>query len=395
MKTESTWSIDKNSQKAIQKAYQKLRVKLKDDPHWLACFSTVNHDNHAIIEWLHTNAPGVPVHGGTSCFNVMTQDGQHGEDGFALGLMGIHDKKGMYRVGVCENSQNPAEAGAEAARQAMANSQEPLPAFLWLTCAPGFEEEIIKGMEWVTHKQIPIMGGSSSDNSIEGKWQQFANGKVYSDAVVVTAMYPSTEVYYFFWNGYFPTDKKGIITKADGRTVFEIDKRPASEVYNEWLEGQLHQTLEAQTKIFPETTLTPLGRKVLNNSFLESYYLAHPSIITPEGGLTLFADMQEGQELILMRSSKADLITRSGLVAQFALKKGKITPQQVAGSLLIYCAGCMITIEEDLEEVVNRINISLGGTPFLGIFTLGEQGCFRPSENYHGNLMTSIVVFTK
>jgi len=34
---------------------------------------------------------------------------------------------------------------------------------------------------------------------------------------------------------------------------------------------------------------------------------------------------------------------------------------------------------------------ALGGRPFLGNFTFGEQGAFLDKQNRHGNLMISVV----
>jgi hypothetical protein len=53
----------------------------------------------------------------------------------------------------------------------------------------------------------------------------------------------------------------------------------------------------------------------------------------------------------------------------------------------------MLAVQDDMPEVANNLNRSLGGRPFLGTFTFGEQGCFLEGENYHGNLMISVVIF--
>jgi hypothetical protein len=39
------------------------------------------------------------------------------------------------------------------------------------------------------------------------------------------------------------------------------------------------------------------------------------------------------------------------------------------------------------------LSASVGGKPFLGAFTFGEQGCFVGGENRHGNLMIATLVF--
>jgi hypothetical protein len=82
-------------------------------------------------------------------------------------------------------------------------------------------------------------------------------------------------------------------------------------------------------------------------------------------------------------------------VARLALDTGRVAPEQVAGALVVYCAGCMLTVESEMDKVVESVRTMLPETPFAGTFTFGEQGCFVSGDSYHGNLMISVVVFTK
>ncbi len=62
--------------------------------------------------------------------------------------------------------------------------------------------------------------------------------------------------------------------------------------------------------------------------------------------------------------------------------------------MIVYCAGCMLTVQNEMDRVVKELNDTLNGSPFLGTFTFGEQGCFIGGENRHGNLMISAVIFS-
>ncbi len=54
-----------------------------------------------------------------------------------------------------------------------------------------------------------------------------------------------------------------------------------------------------------------------------------------------------------------------------------------------------MSIQDHREEVVQGLRDALPGVPFLGAFTFGEQGCFVGGENRHGNLMISVLLFSK
>ena len=74
---------------------------------------------------------------------------------------------------------------------------------------------------------------------------------------------------------------------------------------------------------------------------------------------------------------------------------GSLRGEEVAGAMVIYCAGCMLTVRERMDEVVASLQGALGQQPFLGLFSFGEQGCFLGGENRHGNLMISVLVLAR
>ena len=64
----------------------------------------------------------------------------------------------------------------------------------------------------------------------------------------------------------------------------------------------------------------------------------------------------------------------------------------LAGSLLVYCAGCKIAVGDRMADVVAEIRAGTGDRPFIGCFTFGEQGSLF-DRNVHANLMISAVAF--
>ncbi len=207
-------------------------------------------------------------------------------------------------------------------------------------------------------------------------------------------MFPSTKVHSAFRSGYYATQQGGTVTDASRRTILTIDNRPAAEVYNEWTNGAIKNSLSGGN-VLGDTTLHPLGRLVMQIGDVTFYRLSHPEAVTPEGGLRLFTDIEAGEEIVLMTGSHSSLVVRAGVVAKSALRNGAVSPDQVAGGLVIFCAGCMLTVQDEMKDVVANIRDELGETPFLGAFTFGEQGCFVDGTNHHGNLMISVVVFER
>jgi len=137
------------------------------------------------------------------------------------------------------------------------------------------------------------------------------------------------------------------VTRADGRILYEIDGRPAAEVYNDWTDGVLQDAFATdEQNVLPLTTLYPLGRVVGSVGGTAYHQLSHPDHITPERGLSLFSDVEVGDELWLMKGTRQSLVERAGRVARAAMRTGDIQPDNIAGGLVIYCAGCMLTVQD-------------------------------------------------
>lgn len=395
MKIATAWSVMPDADAAVTTAYRELVEQIGAEPQIIFLHSSVNYDSAVLVRRLQELAPRVPVHGGTSCLGVMTETGFHSDKGLGLGLLGILDPAGNYGVGAARIGNDPRAAAAAAIRQALAQAQRPgeVPTAVLITAAPGQEELLLRGIEDLLGPDVPVIGGSSGDNTVTGEWKQFANGDVYADAVVTTALFPTTEVMFAFHSGYEPSEHKGRVTRAQGRTLYEIEGRPAAVVYNEWIGGVLSDVLDTGGNVLARTTLYPLGRAVGTVGGIPYFRLSHPDSVTPAGALTLFTNTKEEDEIVLMRGTRESLVSRAGHVAQSALETYAAAPAQIAGALVIYCAGCMLTIQDRMEETVAGLRAALGGKPFLGVFTFGEQGCFLGGENRHGNLMISVLVF--
>ncbi len=397
MKIATAYSTLADSASAAADSYSRLQTELGAAPDLLMVYYSDPYDSAVVGQTLQQAAgEECQVHGASSCLGAMTAAGFHSEEGVGLSLWGIHDPEGSYGTGAAVIGEDPQQAAVEALEQALDNSMRigEMPTLVWLNGAPGHEEALIAGIESVIGSDVPIAGGSSGDNTVSGNWSQIANGEHWNSAVVITVLFPSTQISYAFHSGYDPTSTTGVVTRCEGRTLLEIDGRPAAEVYNEWTGGAVKEVLPQGGNVLALTTLHPLGRVVGEVAGLPYYKLSHPDGVTAEGGVTLFSNIEEGDRLVLMKGTVESLVSRAGRVTTAAVEAGDFAPEQLVGGLAIYCAGCMLTVQPNMDEVAGYIEKALNGKPFVGVFTFGEQGCFVANENAHGNLMISIVTFS-
>ena len=47
------------------------------------------------------------------------------------------------------------------------------PSLVWMNAAPGCEDAVLEGLRaFYAHQNVPVAGGTSSDNSVSGEWKQ-------------------------------------------------------------------------------------------------------------------------------------------------------------------------------------------------------------------------------
>lgn len=396
MKIDIAWTTAASEGEAVADVVARLASSGTHRPDWLVTYASASYNIEVLAGHLEAALGNAAQHGSTSSLGVMTSAGFHSADGIGLGVFAVSDPGGAYGVGMARIGDDARAAGAQAIRRAIEQSGRvgELPTIVWLSSAPGQEEAILAGIKDVVGNEVVIAGGSAADNDVSGNWRVFTGREVQSDAVLVSALYPSTRTHFAFHNGYSPTSRRGIVTAARGRTLIAIDDRPAVEVYNEWTSRLLAGRGEG-AKILSDTAFHPLGRIAAEEGEAKLHILSHPASIEADGALALFSAVEPGDEIIQMQGTAEGLVRRAPRVVRAALNDGNIGADEAAGMLIVFCAGCMLSMTDSMDRVVEGIRKESGNVPFLGAFTFGEQGCFVDGVSRHGNLMVSALVFER
>ncbi|WP_186827078.1 FIST signal transduction protein [Shimia ponticola] len=367
---------------------------MKADGH-TASFAALHHRagtvDDLLLQTLKEHVPA--LHCASSCKGTMSQAGLQD-----LGLFVISDPDGDYGTAAAPLGDDTEAAATAATVAALENAQRDgeAPDLVWLSITPGNEEDAIRGIETVIGSDVPIIGGSAADDTVAGEWTVSDGSEQLGSGLVVSVLFCSTPIQFAYQNGYAPTADSGVVTKSEGRKLIEIDGEPAASVYSRWNGGGVPSAPEGgERNILSEATLWPLGREIGSLGDVPYYLLAHPCVTNDDGSLDLFAEVAEGEHLTQMQGDVAVLAARAGRVAEFALRAGSVKSDNVAGALMVYCGGCMLAVEDRLSDVYGGVNSVLGGQPFLGVFTFGEQGSVHEAGNRHGNLMISCIAFSK
>ncbi|MCC6002265.1 MAG: FIST C-terminal domain-containing protein [Pararhodobacter sp.] len=386
-------SIQVDPRLAIDDIKQQLCAQRAAPPDFVSLHHGTARPASALWACAQSGLAARALHGASSCKGVMTNQRFVTGRGDAIGAFAIWDPDGSYGTAMCEIRTSARDAAANATQLALSRAGRAgeAPDLVWLTACPGQEEEILEGIKDVIGRPALVVGGSAADNTVAGEWSVFTSEGGSQSAVVVTVMFPSVRFGCAFESGYAPAGPQGRVTAACGRHLQQIDDRPAAEVYAQWTGNSIALPRSGKRSILSQATLAPLGRRHSEIGGVPIHLLAHPAVAHADGTIELFCDVVEGEILSLMEGSADSLVRRAPRIASASAAQLGHLP--AAGALVVYCGGCMLAIEQHMDQVADSIDAALDGAPFLGVFSFGEQGETVSGDSAHANLMISCTTF--
>jgi len=273
-----------------------------------------------------------------------------------------------------------------------ANRPGELPSLIWCSPSPGLEEGLLTGIRELVGDNAPVFGGSCADDDVSGNWCMFDGDRLITTGFIIAVLFSSVPVSYYFSCGYETTGYSATVTAACGRKLISLADQPAASVYNNWRNLTGKTTLPSGT-VLAASTFSPLGRLMPQNE-MNMVLLSHPAIFNDDGSIDLFSEVNVGEQVTFMQGDAELLIERAAGVSDIALRQlANLYDSEPHAAIMIFCAGCMLAIQNDITKVQQGVKQTLGEVPFIGGYTFGQQGRFADTINRHGNLMISAVIF--
>lgn len=323
-------------------------------------------------------------------FSDQVTEGSH-----HLAILQFIDPSGSYGVASGHSdSKTIVEDSKAALQQALLAANKPgeLPAFIWCSPSPGLEEGLLAGIRELIGNDVPVFGGSSADNDVSGNWCMFDGKQLIQTGFIIAVLFPSVPISYYFSCGYEETPYSAIVTEASDRQLISLDNQPAADVYNAW-RGHNSQAPLQPGPVLAASTFSPLGR-IAQQHEVSMALLSHPASIRADGSIDLFSQVNTGERITFMQGDTELLVERAATVSGIARQQlSNLYDSKPQAAIVIFCAGCMLAIPDDIKRVHHGIRQTLANVPFIGGYTFGEQGRFADGVNRHGNLMISAIIF--
>ncbi|SNY60327.1 Uncharacterized conserved protein, contains FIST_N domain [Arsukibacterium tuosuense] len=351
--------------------------------HAISALSSCHYATTLSANWVATSSC-------QDAFSDQATEGSH-----HLAILQFIDPIGAYGVASRHSdSKTIVEDSKAALQQALLAANKPgeLPAFIWCSPSPGLEEGLLTGIRELIGNDVPVFGGSSADNDVSGNWCMFDGQQLIQTGFIIAVLFPSVPISYYFSCGYEETPYSAIVTAANERQLISLNNQPAADVYNAW-RGHNSQTPLPAGPVLAASTFSPLGR-IVQQYEVSMALLSHPASIRADGSIDLFSQVNTGERITFMQGDTELLVERAATVSGIARQQlSNLYDSKPQAAIVIFCAGCMLAIPDDIKRVHHGIRQALENIPFIGGYTFGEQGRFADGINRHGNLMISAIIF--
>ncbi|EAQ40441.1 hypothetical protein MED134_06789 [Dokdonia sp. MED134] len=242
---------------------------------------------------------------------------------------------------------------------------------------------LTKGMQEAA-PDVLITGGLCGDDARFERTLASYNQQPKEGEIIVIGFYGETfEASFSIYGGWTPFGPERLITKSEGNVLYEIDGKPALDLYKRYL-GDKAAELPGSALIYP------LNVKSQENE--QSFVRTILNIDEEQNAMILAGDVPEKATVQLMMTNMDNIAVASETAASRAME-GRKTPPELA--LLISCIGRKLVLDQRVEEEVDEVMSVIGNdTTIAGMYSYGEIAPFygEHSCKLHNQTMTITLI---
>lgn len=226
---------------------------------------------------------------------------------------------------------------------------------------------LVEGIASAVGPGVPLSGGLAGDGAAFTETLVGAASRPRSGAVAAVGFCgDAIQFGHGSGGGWDVFGPKRKVTKARGNVLYEVDGRPALDLYKLYLGPEESQKLPGSALLFPMRVYDPRH--------------AHHAVVRTvlavdgkNGSMTFAGDVPEGWTAQLMRGSFGRLCAGAAEAAQQALASMSTPPSGDSAAILISCIGRRLLMGQRIDEEIEAVTAELprGSRP-IGFYSYGE-----------------------
>lgn len=240
---------------------------------------------------------------------------------------------------------------------------------------------LVKGIAKGAGPNVAVTGGLAGDGGKFQKTYTLSPEGVSSDHIVGIGLYgTAVQLSYGCMGGWDSFGKTRKVTKSVSNVVYEMDGKPALDIYKEYL-GEHAKDLPASGLMFPFA--------ILNNLQADTGIIRTIlSVDEKAGSLTFAGDVEQGCHVRLMHANTSGLVGGARNAAKNATTKGA---GKSAFAMIVSCVGRKLVMGANVDEEIEAISEVFGpGCALTGFYSYGEISPFANESipRLHNQTMT-------
>jgi hypothetical protein len=280
------------------------------------------------------------------------------------------------------NSKNSEQAGVELAKQF---SKEGLAGVFLLSDGLVVNgTSMIKGLKNILGPDLNLSGGFAGDGPNFKNTYVLLDGMPTENVASAVGFYGSDiTIVSSADGGWIPFGPVRSITKADANVLFELDERPALELYKQFL-GEQAKKLPSSALLFP--IFLKSGEDKIERNAVRTIL----SVDDVNQSMTFAGDVPKGTSIQLMRAGHENLFEAATNVSQ--MTSAKIDHSLHTLSIVVSCVGRRLILGENTEGEVEKVFEYLPkGTVQTGFYSYGE---IAPGHSGYCDLHNQTIAIT-
>jgi hypothetical protein len=382
---------------AAEQALQKAGVA---KPDFVFVFASIGYDQRSLVRAVRENTGGAPL---TGCSAEGTINGEDADESdFSVVVTAISSDDLQWHNGLAAGLEaDPRAVGKRVAKDLMPNlSADTIGLFVF---PDGLKDFVVPTENLVdnffaeleenlpSERFLPMWGGGAHTNfnKLASPTYQYCDDEVITDGVSYALLSGKARVGWAISHGCIPIGGELIVTRGQGNIIYEIDGRPAMEVFEEYLpEGALTHDRDW----FRYAISLSLCFKAPSYMKDEEYVVrGMPGVSMADGSITVQTEVPEGTRVWISSRDKEKITTGfDRMAAQINEQLGGEKPKLV---FQFECAtrGRMMFRNQEKLHILKRFRQSLDpDAPSVGFYAIGEIG---PVEEHNlRHLYTSVVL---
>jgi hypothetical protein len=382
---------------AAEQALQEAGV---DRPDFVFMFGSIGYDQRSLLRVVRETTRGAPL---TGCSAEGTIDGDDAdESNFSVVVTVISSDELRWRNGIVRGLEaEPRAVGRRVTKDLLAHLSTDTIGLLvfpdglkdFVVPTQNLVDNFFGGLEenLPSERFLPMWGGgaNASFNNWASPTYQYCDDEVITDGVSYALLSGKARAGWAISHGCIPIGGERIVTRSQGNIIYEIDGKPAMEVFEEYIpKGGLTDDREW---IHYAISLS-LCFKAPSYMKDEEYVVrGMPTVSMADGSITAQTEVPEGTSVWLSSRDKEKITTGFDRMAaqiknQLGGEKPKLVFQFECGT-----RGKTMFREQEKLQLQKRFRKSLDpDAPWVGFYTVGEIG---PVEEHNlRHLYTSVVL---